>query len=287
MRDITATIVDLAVRVYIVIEEKEKSEMLGLVHSKEYVFHLKKGMAQWAGLKAHELALLAGIFSDGGLTDVELSSLQNVFYKNLPGIKGDIFDALMRHGYFQHRPDYVRAGYLAGGLVTGALLLFMGISLAQRMGMAPAPFFLAAILSAGIIAGFGWFMPARTTDGTKALAGVLGFEDFLSRVEASQMQRISQTPETFEKYLPYAMALGVEKKWVGAFQNIYSQPPSWYQGGYYNGGFYPLMFISSLDNMTTRASSVMASAPRSSGGSGFGGGGFSGGGMGGGGGGGF
>jgi uncharacterized membrane protein len=101
------------------------------------------------------------------------------------------------------------------------------------------------------------------------------------------MHRVSQTPETFEKFLPFAMALGVEKKWVGAFQNIYTQPPSWYQGGYYNGGFYPIMFISSLDNMTTRASSVMASAPRSSGGSGFGGGGSSGGGFGGGGGGGF
>src|SRR6185369_2871832 len=42
MRDITATIVDLAVRGYIVIEEKEKSGMMGLVHNKEYAFHMKK-----------------------------------------------------------------------------------------------------------------------------------------------------------------------------------------------------------------------------------------------------
>ena len=169
----------------------------------------------------------------------------------------------------------------------GGLLLAAGNSLSQKMGMAPAPFIVAAVVSAAIIAGFGWFMPARTADGAKALAGVLGFEDFLSHVEADHMDRISQTPETFEKFLPYAMALGVEKKWVGAFQNIYTQPPSWYQGGYSNGAFYPVMFLSSLDNMTTRASSVMASAPRSSGGSGFGGGGSSGGGFGGGGGGGF
>jgi uncharacterized membrane protein len=155
------------------------------------------------------------------------------------------------------------------------------------MGMAPAAFFLAAILSAGIIAGFGWFMPARTANGAKALAGVLGFEDFLTHVESDHMNRVSQTPETFEKFLPFAMALGVEKKWVGAFQNIYSQPPSWYQGNYSSGGFYPIMFVNSLDNMTSSASSIMASAPRSSGGSGFGGGGSSGGGFGGGGGGGF
>jgi uncharacterized membrane protein len=287
MRDITATIVDLAVRGYIVIEEKEKSGLMGLLHNKEYVFHMKKSAKEWAGLKPHELVLLAGIFSNGLLSDVDLSSLQNQFYKNLPGIKNSIFDALMEHGYFQHRPDYVRSGYIAVAVVAGALLAAAGISLSQRMGMAPAPFIVAAILSAGIIAGFGWFMPARTSDGAKALAGVLGFEDFLTHVEAEHMNRISQTPETFEKFLPFAMALGVEKKWVGAFQNIYTQPPSWYQGGYYNGGFYPIMFVNSLDNMTTRASSVMSSAPRSSGGSGFGGGGSSGGGFGGGGGGGF
>jgi len=287
MRDITATIVDLAVRGYIVIEEKESSQMMGLLHNKDYVFHLKKGAKEWAGLKSHELVLLSGIFSNGALADVELSSLQNEFYKNLPGIKTSIFDELMEHGYFQHRPDYVRSTFVGGGIALGVLFFFLGNAMSQKMGMAPAPFFVAAILSAGIIIGFGWFMPARTVDGAKALAGVLGFEDFLSHVEAGRMDRLSQTPETFEKFLPYAMALGVEKKWVGAFQNIYSQPPSWYQGGYSNGAFYPVMFISSLDNMTTRASSVMASAPRSSGGSGFGGGGFSGGGMGGGGGGGF
>ena len=287
MRDITATIVDLAVRGYIVIEEKESSQMMGLLHNKDYVFHLKKGAKEWAGLKSHELVLLSGIFSNGALADVELSSLQNEFYKNLPGIKTSIFDELMEHGYFQHRPDYVRSAFVGGGIALGVLFFFLGNAMSQKMGMAPAPFFVAAILSAGIIIGFGWFMPARTVDGAKALAGVLGFEDFLSHVEAGRMDRLSQTPETFEKFLPYAMALGVEKKWVGAFQNIYSQPPSWYQGGYYNGGFYPIMFISSLDNMTTRASSVMASAPRSSGGSGFGGGGSSGGGFGGGGGGGF
>ena len=287
MRDITATIVDLAVRGYIVIEEKESSQMMGLLHNKDYVFHLKKGAKEWAGLKSHELVLLSGIFFNGALADVELSSLQNEFYKNLPGIKTSIFDELMEHGYFQHRPDYVRSAFVGGGIALGVLFFFLGNAMSQKMGMAPPPFFVAAILSAGIIIGFGWFMPARTVDGAKALAGVLGFEDFLSHVEAGRMDRLSQTPETFEKFLPYAMALGVEKKWVGAFQNIYSQPPSWYQGGYSNGAFYPVMFISSLDNMTTRASSVMASAPRSSGGSGFGGGGFSGGGMGGGGGGGF
>jgi hypothetical protein len=287
MRDITATIVDLAVRGYVTIEEKESQHMMGLYSNKEYVFHMNKKPADWKGLKSHELLLLAGIFANGASPDVELSALQNEFYKKLPGIKDAIFDALMERGYFQHRPDYVRSGFTAGGAVVGVMLFILGNSLSQKMGMAQAPFLIAALISAAIIIGFGWFMPARTADGAKALAGVLGFEDFLTHVEADRMDRISQTPETFEKFLPFAMALGVEKKWVGAFKNVYTQPPSWYQGSSFASGFYPLLFINSLDNMTARASSVMASAPRSSGGSGFGGGGSSGGGFGGGGGGGF
>jgi len=287
MRDITATIVDLAVRGYLTIEEKETQHMMGLYSNKEYVFHMKKKPAEWKDLKSHELLLLAGIFANGMSPDVELSSLQNEFYKKLPGIKEAIFDALMENGYFQHRPDYVRSGFVAAGCVVGAMLFILGMRLSQNMGMAPAPFLIAAVLSAAIIVGFGWFMPARTADGAKALAGVLGFEDFLTHVEADRMDRISQTPETFEKFLPFAMALGVEKKWVGAFKNIYTQPPSWYQGNSFGTGYYPMMFVNSLDNMTARAGSVMASAPRSSGGSGFGGGGSSGGGFGGGGGGGF
>jgi len=287
MRDITATIVDLAVRGYIVIEEKDKSQMLGLLHNKDYVFHLKKGPKEWAGLRSHELVLLAALFANGLLPEVTLSSLENQFYKNLSNIKNSIFDELMERGYFQHRPDYVRSAFVGGGIALGVLFFLIGNSLAQRIGMAPAPFLIAAFLSGVIIVGFGWFMSARTLNGVKALSGVLGFEDFLTHVEAGRLDRTNQTPETFEKFLPFAMALGVEKKWVGAFQNIYSQPPSWYQGGYYNGGFHPLMFVNSLDMMTARANTVLASAPRSSGGSGFGGGGFSGGGFGGGGGGGF
>jgi uncharacterized short protein YbdD (DUF466 family) len=287
MRDITATIVDLAVRGYLVIEEKDKNHMLGLYSNKEYVFHMKKKPPEWKGLKSHELVLLAGIFANGTEADVELSALQNQFYKNLPGIKNSIFDALMERGDFQHRPDYVRNGFVGGGIAVGVLLFFIGNALAQKLGMAMMPFAIAAFVSAAIVIGFGWFMPARTAAGAKALAGVLGFEDFLMHVEADRMDRISQTPETFEKFLPFAMALGVEKKWVGAFRNIYTQPPSWYQGVNYGGGFQTMMFVNSLDRMTTRASSIMVSAPRSSGGSGFGGGGSSGGGFGGGGGGGF
>jgi uncharacterized membrane protein len=284
MRDITASIVDLAVRGYLVIEEKTKDHLLGLFHDKDYVFHLKKPEAEWTVLKAHEQELLSGLFSDG--SDVKLSDLHNRFYRYLPRIKSGIFAALVQHGYYKRRPDSVRGGYIAAAVVIAILLIWGGNAIASSFGMAPASFILAGILTGVVVFGFGWFMPARTEQGARALEGALGFEDFLAHVEADRYNRMIKTPEMFEKFLPFAMAFGVEKNWSKAFQGIYTQPPSWYQGGF-GPTFYPVSFVNDLNTMSSAAGSTFASAPRSSGGSGFGGGGSSGGGFGGGGGGGF
>jgi uncharacterized membrane protein len=293
MRDITAAIVDLAVRGYLVIQENTQEHMMGLWKDKDYNFILKKDRSTWTDLKPHEQALLDGIFDAGTVDEtVSMSSLHNVFFRSLPIIKSQIFGSLISNGYYLHRPDTVRAGYIGGGLLFGFLAIAFGGAISANLGIAVVPVMIAGILSAAIICGFGWFMPARTETGTRALEGVLGFEDFLVHVESDRFNRMVKTPEMFEKFLPYAMALGVEKNWGKAFANIYTQPPQWYQGGNFSTGFYPYMFVSSLNNMSTQAATTFASAPRSSGGSGFssgggGGGGFSGGGFGGGGGGGF
>jgi hypothetical protein len=290
MRDITASIVDLAVRGYLVIEERKTEKMMGLYSSQDFAFILKKKPSQWAGAKPHELLLLAGLFNNGTRDYVELSELQNRFYKNLPGIRGAVFDSLVRRGFYAHRPDTVRQIFVGGGLVAGVLVFGAGQYAAERLGMQSLPFIIAAVLTAAVVCGFGWIMPARTVAGARARLGALGFEDFLGRVEADHMERMPQTPQTFEKYLPFAMALGVEKKWVAAFDGVCKEAPSWYvspPGSMFRGVY----FANSLSNMSARAGQVLASAPRSSSGSsgfgGGGGGGFSGGGFGGGGGGGF
>jgi Predicted membrane protein (DUF2207) len=294
IRDITATLVDLAVRGFITIEEKEVSHLMGLYSNKDYVFHLNKKPAEWSGAKSHELLLLNGIFTSmpiaglGVREEVALSELQNRFYKNLPGIRRAIFDSLVEHGYFAHRPDTVRQAYLLVAGVTGALLYLFGQYLAQHTGMQAQTYSVAAILTGAVMAGFGWFMPTRTVDGVRALHDTLGFENFLSHVEGPHLARTPQSPANFEKYLAFAMALGVEKKWVGAFDGMLQQP-SWYQTTG-TAVFHPVGFVYSLDQMTARTGQVMASAPRSSGNSatsGFGGLAGVGGGFGGGGGGGF
>jgi uncharacterized membrane protein len=287
MRDITATLVDLAVKGYLTIEQVQESHLLGLMHSKDYIFHMKKPPGEWTAARSHEQEMLSALFDAGASPDVKLSDLQNHFYTRLPAIRDRIFSALMSDGYYLHRPDTVKQGYIGAGLLVGGLLVFGGSGyLANATGIAAGSWILAGIASGLVICIFGWFMSARTISGARALEKVLGFEEFLGRVEKDQIERLEKTPELFEKYLPYAMALKVEKKWVQAFSGIALQPPQWYQG-YYGNGFTAFYLVNDLNMMSMQAGSVMASSPRSSGGSGFGGGGGSGGGFGGGGGGGF
>jgi len=277
MRDITATLVDLAVKGYLTIEQRDESHLLGLSHSKEYIFHLKKPPSEWASARPHEARMLAALFDNGASTEVKLSDLQNHFYTELPGIRDSIFQALMTDNYYLHQPDSVRQGFL---MVAGNGFL------ARATGIASPTWIIAGIASGLVICVFGYFMSARTVTGQRALEKVLGFEDFLGRTQKDQIDRLQTSPELFEKFLPYAMALHVEKKWVQAFSGIALQPPTWYQGSY-GSGFMPYLLINDLNMMSTQAGTTLASSPRSSGGSGFGGGGGAGGGFGGGGGGGF
>ena len=286
MRDITATLVDLAVKGYLTIEQKENSGLLGFVHHKDYVFHLKKPAAEWAGARPHEQQMLAALFNAGATADVKLSDLQNHFYTHLPAIRSAVFNALVGDGYYLHRPDTVRNGYVGAGIVVGTLFLVGSGALMKSTGIVSLTWILTGMVTGAIISGFGWFMPARTISGARTFSKVLGFEDFLGRVESDRIARMENAPELFEKYLPYAMALRVEKKWVQAFAGVAMQPPQWYQGGY-GSGFQASFLVNDLNAMSTQAGGAMASSPRSAGGSGFGGGGGSGGGGGGGGGGGF
>jgi uncharacterized membrane protein len=284
MRDITATIVDLAVRGYLHIGESEDPGFLGFFSSKEYTFTLKTPRSEWTTLKSHEKDLLESMF---GLSNtVSLSDLKNKFYKHLPGLREDLYGMLVRRGFYTARPDRVRALYIVGGLVLGGGLAVLGGTIMTSLGMQPAAGIIAGILTGLIIIVFGWFMPSRTARGTRELEKVLGFQEFLTRVEGDRLDRMVKTPEMFEKFLPYAMALGVEDNWAKAFEGIYREPPRWYSGPAGVHAFRPSMFTSNLGAMSAQAATTMSSSPRSSGGSGFSGG-SSGGGFGGGGGGGF
>ena len=281
-RDITCTLVDLAVRGFVKIEEVDDK---GLVfHHKDYVFHLLKPRDQWGGLVPHERVMLENVFAGGEVT--RLSSLKNRFYRALPAIQEDIKSALKTKGMYLLDPDSAN-GYSIAAIVLivapFAVVYFAGYNIFSSFVL---------LIGCGIISAIIWWlfarqMTAKTVQGGRTRVAVLGFQEFMNRVDADRLKRMP--PDTFEKYLPYAMALGVEHHWAQAFAGIVQNPPNWYVSPNGGVGFNPIFFSSSMHSMATDMHQVFVSAPRaSSTGSGWsgggGGGGFSGGGFGGGGG---
>jgi uncharacterized membrane protein len=232
----------------------------------------------------HERVMMENIFGGGQTTS--LSSLKNRFYKAVPVIKQDIFAALRLKGMYTLDPDSANTWRVLGVLIIAAPFV-----IAQVTGIAPvfsSP--LIAVIAIGlsllIVWLFGRELTAKTLQGVRTRVAILGFQEFMNRVDADRLKRMP--PDTFEKYLPYAMALGVEHHWAQAFAGLLREPPRWYvspDGGMFN----PVVFTNSLHGMSNTVHETFVSSPRaSSSGSGFGGGGgFSGGGFGGGGGGAF
>jgi len=289
-RDITSTIVDLAVRGFIKIQETSEKGLL-FTH-RDYIFHLLQKRQDWRGLAPHERVMLENIFI-GEVPSTQLSSLKNRFYTAIPSVRTDIMSALKQKGIYSVDPESA-----SGWSVLGAIVVLVSFGIFEYFGWAnffsSMPLLVICVPVAAII----WWLFARvmtckTVKGARTYVSVLGFQEFMNRVDGERLKQMP--PTTFEKFLPYAMALGVEHHWAQAFAGIVKDPPSWYVGsGYMPGmGFNPLLFSSSMHSMAGDMHQVFVSAPRSSstgsgsGGSGFGGGGgggFSGGGFGGGGG---
>jgi len=164
-------------------------------------------------------------------------------------------------------------------------------------GLAASGVIAAAI---GLNVLFHHLLKAPTRAGRALMDRVEGFKMFLTAVDADRLQTVARpdkTPQLFERFLPYAFALGVEHAWAQQFSQVLAQAaaaggvggstgysPSWYSGAAL-GSFSASAFTSSFSSSFSSAISSSSAAPGSS--SGSGGGGSSGGGGGGGGGGGW
>jgi uncharacterized membrane protein len=286
MEDVTATILDLAVRGFLEIEEVETRKLL-FFSDRDYWLR-KKG--QPTGLARHERKLVDAIFASAD--EVQVSALKNRFYKDVPDVVEALYEELSkRRHFFRGSPDQVRTLWRAAAFGVGVAAL-----VAWGLFRLPPAAGLATLSCAGVVFAFARHMPRRTRKGRAAYEELLGFQEFMERVDRDRLERMGgRTAERFEACLPYAVVLGVADQWADAFADLYTQPPDWYRSARYRGGgFSPRIFVSDVGRSLGTMGQTFASRPSSSGGGSTGwsaggafsgGGGFSGGGFGGGGGG--
>ncbi|MDD5433487.1 MAG: DUF2207 domain-containing protein [Candidatus Pacebacteria bacterium] len=281
-KSLSATIVDLAVRGYLKIEEKENKGLL--FKSKRWNLVKVKEFSQDDSVEPYEKLLLRTIFEKGDNISVE--SLENNFYQALPEIKKMAAEGLSQDQYYDKNPVKVQKKMLLIGVVVMFASFFLIRIVAEFFDLfAGYNLWLPLIICAGLFLIFGALMTKKTFKGAEALWHIKGFKEYITKAEKYRDQ-FQEKENIFEKFLPYAIIFGCTKKWAKAFEGIYTKPPTWYEGAVYGAYFSPVNFEKSFNSSMAAIGKALATKPGGgSGASGFGGGGFSGGGFGGGGGG--
>jgi uncharacterized membrane protein len=225
MQDIIATLVDLARRGAIDMQEEEK-KVFGLTTSKDFVFHKNEDYDQ--PLRDYEKVLIEKMF--GSRSEVDLDDLRNKFYTAVPKIQSRLYDEAVEQGLFPQNPKKVRSRWTAlgiGGLVLSvALGCFTAAAFASRIDAILCPFVSMGFASL-VMAIVGRAMPVKTREGAEEAAKWKAFKEYLRNVE--QYKDLETVTDQFDDYLPYAIAFGLERGWVNKFSRVPGTPvPRWY-----------------------------------------------------------
>ncbi len=275
-RAITATIVDLAIKGYLKIEETKK---------RNYTLILLNDDIE--SLKIGEREVIIAIFDLQRKGETKkVKDLINKFYKELPTIKKRSRDQMTKDGFFEadgfkyeKKLAWIYSLFLTAGL---ALLIFQGdFSLGLTILAA------SMIVSAIIFLVFSLIMPKTTPKGAEAAWRTKGFRLYMKTAERYR-QEFYERENIFEKFLPYAIVFNIANLWAKKMKEIYGQEyfnsyhPIWFVGAA-SGDFNFENFNKSISQLTATMNASLSAGSSS----GAGGGGFSGGGGGGGGGGGW
>ncbi len=224
-REITATLIDLALRGFILIINKGNGEFnFGKLRADD--------IEKTTGLLPFEKALLSKIFLEpaykSSLTDVEMRIGRHIFSRKIAQFYLGIYNFATGKGYFVRNPAKVHLVYKYLGI---ALLFVSLIGFAIGAITAADPKFGLLFWVGGMVAAFfviklSPFMPARSPLGTAELKKWLAFRKYLS--SKKPLKGEDALLGKFEEYLPYAVVLGVEVDWAHKFLDDPFTTPPWY-----------------------------------------------------------
>jgi uncharacterized membrane protein len=272
--DVTATIVDLAVRGFLTITEIPKQGLLG---QRDWLLTRREATGDLLG---YESIIQSGLFATG--PEVKLSSLRRHFFLTLAEAQHALYADAVKRGWFPVDPSKTRATYavigvafvIVAGIIAAALGVLAGGGIVGVAAAVPA----IALIAASPV------MPAKTRAGSDLERRSLGFQRYIEVAEKDR-QRFAEKEHIFADYLPYAIVFRCVEQWAKAFEGIdlKAATSGWYSGSSF-ATFTALSMSRDLSAFSSQISTAIASTPGGSGSSGFSGGSSGGGGGGGGGG---
>lgn len=220
-RDLSATIIKLAVDGYIKVEN---------IKNKVKLFRTEKSPE--ALEDEIDFLVLTKLFASSKEVNVSVPSTS--LQKAIREIESAIEKRVNKEGYFKVNPKIQITKYLGIGFLSsvlgGSSLLFTGILMTMFIGY----FSTIHLVIINLVYGLGILviakhMPAKSEEGSRLEAELLGFKMYLHTAERFRLE--DQKVDEFEKYLAYAVALGVEKAWADRFSDLKDNlKVDWYQG---------------------------------------------------------
>ena len=198
---VTATMVDLAVRGYLRIEDAAQQKRRPVPPDWRLVRLGKAG-----GLLEYEQAVLDGLFKDAetgsGKTSVLLSKSGGA-YAVLRQARDAMYREMTARGWYTARPDRVRRiwGLISVALLGAGLAAEIPAVILTDLGLVPLPLVLAALTLAALIPK----MPVRTAAGNDLARQAHGFRSYL-KTPAMQQACPAGQPGLLYGYIPHAIA---------------------------------------------------------------------------------
>ena len=273
--DISAGIVHLAEQGFIAIKRTEE-KVFGLFNVSDYEITLKRPIAETESTFQSELLKL--LFKDDDVPNVvtRLSILRNNTtnkQKNaalIQKLQKAVTKDLTVRGYFESGWSLLNILLPICGIVVLALVLIAAFSdtafLVEQIAITTIVSFVIFAVSVN----------RYTQKGYEALNHLKGFKEFMSVTDKERFEfhnAPEKSPEQFMAFLPYAIALGVEKKWTKLFEDMQIESPSWYSSAGTAAAFNATAFSSELGAFTGAFTSSSGSSGGGSSGGGSGGGG--------------
>ena len=249
--DVTATIIDLAVRGHITIIELE--------HQTEYArpdWELRRvSNAPSEQLQRYENVLIRAIFGDSD--SVLVSELGRQVRANLAQVQDALYDGVVKRGWFNERPDRTRSLWATIGIITTVLGIALTVVLAllSTWGLVGLAVTLVGI---GLIV-VGRYMPAKAPAAGRVLGQVAAIRGELLEMDVSELP-VDQHAELCSRALPYAVVLGGSERWIDALVATDSTPDeedegfTWYRGP---RGWHLQYLPDSLRNLTTNLTGAL------------------------------
>ncbi len=221
MEDIVATLVDLAQRKVISITEEQTGSLLT---SRDFIYRYEN---RDLSISDFETRLLVSLF--GQKDEVKLSQIKDKFHSKLPALKKDLYREATDRGFFARSPETVRNQYgcLGVGLLVLAAAAGVGLTalFGHLTGAAALPGVGLALTALGCLL-LARFMPRKTDTGAETAARWQAFKRYLRDID--RYSDLEEKKELWDRWLPYAIAFGVDSQYIRKFAAVDAPAPGWY-----------------------------------------------------------